>query len=54
MNNVYEKEYDPDTNAWFYVNKVNGTLRTAQSIAVGGCTHFLVVYQWSVSDFNFP
>lgn len=22
MNSVYEKEYDPDTNAWFYVNQV--------------------------------
>lgn len=48
MNSVYEKEYDPDTNAWFYVNKVNRTLRAAQSMAaIGGCTHFLVVYQWS-------
>ncbi|CAM9612823.1 unnamed protein product [Ectocarpus fasciculatus] len=22
LNSVYEKEYDPDTDAWFYVNKV--------------------------------
>lgn len=22
LNDVYEKEYDPDTDAWFYVNKV--------------------------------
>lgn len=22
LNNVYEKEYDPDTDGWFYVNKV--------------------------------
>ena len=22
LNSVYEKEYDPDTDSWFYVNKV--------------------------------
>lgn len=25
LNSIYEKEYDPDTDAWFYVNKVTST-----------------------------
>ena len=25
LNSVYEKEYDPDTDRWFYVNKVRHT-----------------------------
>lgn len=24
LNNIYEKEFDPETDRWFYVNKVCG------------------------------
>lgn len=26
LNSVYEKEFDPETDSWFYVNKVCGAL----------------------------
>lgn len=35
LNSVYEKEYDPDTDSWFYVNKVRRTLGLAPTFAVG-------------------